>query len=160
MDELQREIEARVEALGFELVELELAGSKSRPLLRLRIDRPQGAAEQAVTIDDCTHVSRAVEAMLDERGELSERYVLEVSSPGLERPLTRRQDYQRFAGKEVALRTSEAIPDVGKHVNGVLRGISDDDVVTVEVNGAPVTVALGNIKKAHLVFKWEDAKKK
>ncbi len=160
MDELQRDIEVRVEALGFELVELEQAGSRTRPLLRLRIDRPEGAGEAGVTIDDCTRVSRDVEAMLDARGDLSERYVLEVSSPGLERPLTRRHDYQRFAGKEVALRTSEAVPDVGKHVNGLLRGIDDNDVVTVEVNGAPVAVALGNIKKAHLVFRWEDAKKK
>ena len=163
-EQLSSEIEARVAALGYELVELEQAGSKTRPILRLRIERA-GAAEESdkpqpgVTVEDCTRVSREVEAFLDERDDLSERYVLEVSSPGLERPLTKRRDYERFAGKEIALKTSESVGDLGKRIEGVLRGINDADIVTVEVNDAPVEIALGNVKRAHLVFRWKDKRR-
>ncbi len=153
-DVLQREIEAHVSALGFELVELEVAGSRARPILRLRIDRAGSTPGHGVSLADCTRVSREVESFLDARPDLSERYVLEVSSPGVERPLTKRADYQRFAGQEVAIRTSLAVEGRGKHIDGVLQGIGDDDVVTVEMNGESVRVPLGNVKKAHLVFKW------
>src|ERR1041384_1072437 len=109
MDEgLKREIETRVAALGFELVDLETAGAKTRPILRLRIDLPDGSTPgQGVTVADCARVSRDVESFLDERGEVGERYVLEVSSPGLERPLVKRGDYERFADKEVMVQTRE-----------------------------------------------------
>lgn len=158
---LEQQIESRVAAEGFELVELEQAGSKSRPILRLRIERPDATPGQSgVTLEDCTRVSRAVEAYLDEQADLGERYVLEVSSPGLERPLTRRRDYERFAGQEVALRTSEAVGDHGKRLEGVLRGINADDVVSIEMNGQPIEVRLGNIKKGHLVFRWQEKGKK
>ena len=162
-EQLSSEIEARVAALGYELVELEQAGSKTRPILRLRIERA-GAAEQgdtpqqAVTVEDCTRVSRDVEAFLDEREDLSDRYVLEVSSPGLERPLTKRRDYERFTGKEIALKTSESVGDLGKRIEGVLRGINDADIITLGVNDAPVEIALSNVKRAHLIFRWKDKK--
>lgn len=155
MDEaLQSEIETRIASLGFELVELEQAGSKTRPILRLRIDREGSAPGQGVTVDDCTQVSRAVESFLDENGEISERYVLEVSSPGVERPLNKPHDFERFAGQRVAIKTSEAVGDLGKRVEGTLKGISDDRV-TIVINDQPVEIARSNIKKAHLVFEWK-----
>ena len=153
---LEREIESRVAGLGFELVELEQVGSKARPILRIRIDRPDSDA--SVTLDDCSHVSRALENYLDESPELGERYVLEVSSPGVERPLVRPRDYQRFAGKEIAIKTSEAIDDLGKRVEGVLRGIDEKGVVELDVNGRTVEVPREQIKKAHLVFRWDEKK--
>lgn len=156
-DGLEREIEARIDGLGFELVELERVGSKARPILRIRIDRPNSDA--GVTLDDCSRVSRELENYLDESPELGERYVLEVSSPGVERPLVKPSDYQRFAGKEVAIKTSEAIGDLGKRVEGVLRGIDERDVVELDVQGRTVEVPREQIKKAHLVFRWEDRKK-
>ena len=155
---LEREIESRVAGLGFELVELEQVGSKARPILRIRIDRPNSDA--GVTLDDCSRVSRELESYLDETPELGERYVLEVSSPGVERPLVRPRDYQRFAGKEVAIKTSEAVGDLGKRLEGVLRGIDERDVVELDVNGRTVAIERGNIKKAHLVFRWDEAKNK
>jgi ribosome maturation factor RimP len=155
---LEREIETRVEGLGYELVELEQVGSKARPILRIRIDRPNSDA--GVTLDDCSRVSRELESYLDETPELGERYVLEVSSPGVERPLVKPRDYQRFAGKEVAIKTSEAIGDLGKRVEGVLRGIDERDVVELEVQGRTIEIERGNIKKAHLVFRWDEAKNK
>jgi ribosome maturation factor RimP len=155
---LDREIETRIEGLGFELVELERVGSKARPILRIRIDRPNSDA--GVTLDDCSTVSRALESYLDQTPELGERYVLEVSSPGVERPLVKPSDYQRFAGKEVAIKTSEAVGDLGKRVEGVLRGIDERDVVELEVQGRTVAIERGKIKKAHLVYRWDDAKNK
>ena len=153
---LEREIESRVEGLGFELVELEQVGSKARPILRIRIDRPD--TDAGGTLDDCAHVSRELESYLDQAPELGERYVLEVSSPGVERPLVKQRDYQRFAGREVAIKTSEAIGDLGKRVEGVLRGIDERDVVELDVDGRTVEVPRDRIRKAHLVFRWEKEK--
>lgn len=156
---LDGEIEARVEALGYELVELERSGSKTRPILRLRIDKPADAVEAGVTVEDCMKVSRDLEAMLDAKEDIGERYVLEVSSPGLERPLVKRQDFERFAGKEIAVKTSHAVGELGKRVEGVLRGIADDGRVRIEVKGATVEIPRDDIKKANLVFRWDGTKK-
>lgn len=154
---LDQAIESRVAASGFELVELERVGSKTRPILRLRIDKP--GSDAGVTLEDCARVSRELEAYLDENPTLGERYVLEVSSPGVERPLVKRADYERFAGKEVSIKTSEAIGDRGKRIEGVLRGISESDVIALDVNGETVEVPRTNIKKAHLVYRWDGNRK-
>ena len=160
MDEaLEREIESRVGALGFERVELESVGSKTRPILRLRIDHETAESGRGVTLDDCARVSRAVEGFLDERDDVGERYVLEVSSPGVERPLVKVRDFERFAGKEVAIRTSHPVGDHGKRVEGVLRGISDADRVQLEVSGRTVEIPREDIKKAHLVYRWDERRK-
>ena len=159
MDEaLGRAIETRVEALGFELVELEQAGSKTRPILRLRIDVEESTPGHGVSLDDCARVSRAVEGFLDEQPDVAERYVLEVSSPGVERPLVKARDYERFAGKEVAIKTSHPVGDFGKRVEGVLRGINDDRV-QLEVDGRTVEIPRDDIKKAHLVYRWDGERK-
>jgi ribosome maturation factor RimP len=155
MDEgLEREVEARIESLGYELVELEHAGSKARPILRIRIDKP--GSDNGVTLDDCAQVSRELEAFLDQTPDLGERYVLEVSSPGVERPLVKRRDFERFTGREVAIKTGAAVDDLGKRIEGVLRGINERDVVRIDVQGRLVEVDRDNIRKAHLVFRWED----
>ena len=156
---MDREIEGRVEALGYELVDLERAGSKTRPILRLRIDRAESAPERGVTVEDCVRVSREVEAFLDEREDLSERYVLEVSSPGLERPLVKARDFERFAGKEVAVKTSHPVGQLGKRVEGVLRGLTPSDEIELEIENEIVRIARGDIKKAHLVYRWDENRK-
>src|SRR5262247_3261998 len=96
--------------------ELEQLGSKNRPVLRLRIDRPDSAEGKGVTIDDCSRVSRAIEQYLEEQGRIAERYVLEVSSPGIERPLHRRRDFERFAGREVAVKLHRPLGEHGRRV--------------------------------------------
>ena len=154
---LDQQIESRIAAAGFELVELERVGSKTRPILRIRIDRLDSNA--GVTLEDCTRVSRELETFLDENPTLGERYVLEVSSPGVERPLVKRADYERFAGKEVSIKTSEAVGDMGKRIEGVLRGINESDVIALEVKGQTIEVPRTNIKKAHLVYRWGDNRK-
>ena len=156
---LDREIETRIEALGYELVELERAGSKARPILRIRVDKEGTTPENGVTLEDCRLVSRDVEAFLDAKEDLSERYVLEVSSPGIERPLVKPRDFERFAGKDVAIKTSQSVGDLGKRVEGVLRGLSNNDEVELEIKNEIVRIPRKEIKKAHLVFRWNEAKK-
>lgn len=157
-DTLERSFEERVAALGFELVELERAGSKSRPILRLRIDRPDGEPGAGVNIDDCAKVSRALEQWLDE--EVGERYVLEVSSPGIERPLVRRRDFERFAGKEIALRGNVPLAGKGRRLEGELLGVvdaGDDERIRLRLgDGTVVDIPRADVARAHLVFRWPD----
>lgn len=159
-DTLEREVESRVEGLGYEFVELERAGSRARPILRVRIDVPNSAPGHGVSVEDCTCVSRALESWLDEAPELSERYVLEVSSPGIERPLVRRRDFERFAGKEIALKTSAPIGETKqKRFEGELVGVEGEgetERIRLRVPGGEVLeIPRAQIARAHLVFRWE-----
>ncbi|MEX2282975.1 MAG: ribosome maturation factor RimP [Gemmatimonadota bacterium] len=158
-DELERAVEAQVGSLGFELVELEQAGAKTRPLLRVRIDRPGSEPGKGVTIEDCAQVSRALERYLEESGEVAERYVLEVSSPGIERPLRKRGDYERFAGREVAIKAQHAIGDHGKRLEGLLLGVKDKggrDEVQIELPSKEVvSIPRDEVVRAKLIFRWE-----
>jgi ribosome maturation factor RimP len=92
-------IEPIVEQAGAELVDLEVAGSHGRPVVRAYVDTLGG-----ITLDECARLSRLVEAELERSGMVPERYVLEVSSPGIDRPLTRRQHFERFVGHEIDVR--------------------------------------------------------
>lgn len=156
LEALDRDIEAQVEQLGFELVELERAGSKIRPILRLRIDRPEGDSVQGVDLGDCGRVSRALERYLEERGDVPSRYVLEVSSPGVERPLVKARDFSRFAGTRVAIIGKAAIVDGHKRVEGELLGLNEDESgVRIRLDaGEERTVDRENIRKVHLVYRW------
>ena len=157
-DTLEQVVAARVEALGYEFVELERGGTRSRPLLRVRIDRPDATPGQGVTIEDCTRVTRGLEEVLDGRADLGERYVLEVSSPGLERPLLRRRDFERFAGREVALKGKDALVGDQRRVEGELLGITERDGVEVVrlrlASGAEVAVPRDRIARAQLIYHW------
>lgn len=157
-DRLHAEIEAEVERLGFELVELERAGSKNRPILRLRIDRPEAEAESGVTLGDCTAVSRAIEASLDERPDIAETYVLEVSSPGVERPLVKVRDYRRFAGREIAVQASRPIHGNAKRVEGELVGLEEgpdgERILLRTAKGEDLAIPRELATKVHLVFRF------
>ena len=157
---LAAEMERRVAELGFELVELEQAGSKSRPILSLSIDRPDSKpGEPAVSLDDCTRVSRALEPWLDEREGLSDRYVLEVSSPGVERPLLRPRDWERFAGAEVAVKGRGVLADRARRLEGVLLGLREDEgrqrIALRLPNDEEVEIPLAEIDRGNLVYRWE-----
>jgi ribosome maturation factor RimP len=163
-DRLAQELERTVDELGYELVELERAGSRSRPILRLRIDRPDSEPGHGVSVDDCARVSRALEPRLDALDELSERYVLEVSSPGLERPLVRTRDFQRFAGKRVALKGAQPLAGRSRRLEGELLGLTGGDGEDGEqrirlrlAEDEVVEVPRREVERAHLVFRWEDA---
>lgn len=157
---LEQALQERTEALGFELVELERAGNRARPVLRVRVDRPDSAPGDGVSLEDCTRISRALEAYLDELETLPSNYVLEVSSPGVERPLVRRRDFERFAGQEVALKGYAPLAGRGRRLEGELLGLADTtdgEAVRLRLaDGEEIEVPREAIARAHLVFRWNE----
>ena len=125
--ELIAAVRQRIEGLGFELADLRKGGSRQRALLQVRIDRPDATPGNGITVDDCTVVSRALESWLDQAGVLGARYILEVSSPGIERPLRWREHWERFAGRQVSVR----VPGRGRIRATIVRVLIDDDAVVL-----------------------------
>lgn len=154
--EVAEQLDARVEALGFELVEVEWAGSSQRPVIRLRVDRPEG--EGSVTVDECARVSRAIEPWLDELASVPEKYVLEVSSPGVDRPLVRPRDFERFAGEQVVLKGKTPLAGRSRRLEGLLLGwVSEGEGERIRLrlsNGDEVEVPRELVTRAHLVYRW------
>lgn len=137
--------------MGLELVELEYKRFGRSMVLRLFIDRPGG-----VTLDDCADVSRELSQVLDVEDFIREHYTLEVSSPGLDRPLKKESDYLRYTGRLVKLRTFELLPDdagnMRKTFVGTLLGLEDGIVRLTLQEGQSATLPLGKIAKANLEF--------
>jgi ribosome maturation factor RimP len=157
-ERLELALEQRVEELGFELVELERGGTRSRPVLRLRIDRPDSQPGHGVSVDDCARVSRALEAFLETEAEVPERYVLEISSPGVERPLVRRRDWDRFVGYEIAVKGHGVLANRGRRLEGRLLGVVEADGERVRLqlaDGSIEEIPRAEIAAAHLVFRWK-----
>ncbi len=155
-DELERVVTTELAPLGFELVELRRRGSKSRPVLDLRVERADGAR---VSVDDCARVSRAVEARLEEAQLVGERYVLEVSSPGIERPLRHARDWDRAAGQPAVV-TAQALPGGKAEVTVVgLEGEPGAEVAVVrDAKGAEHRLPLESVTQARLAFHWKSGK--
>jgi ribosome maturation factor RimP len=150
---LTAEIRARVAALGFELVDLRVGGAGARVRLQVRLDRPDAAVGRGITVDDCATVSRALEAWLDAAGALGPRYVLEVSSPGIERPVRWPEHWERFAGREVNVR----IPGRGR-VRATIAGVGPArDVVALRLRetGELVTLPIADARDATLAVDWD-----
>lgn len=154
--EVAKQLEARVEAIGFELVDVEWAGSSKRPVIRLRVDRPEG--EGSVTVDECARVSREIERWLDELESVPEKYVLEVSSPGVDRPLIRPRDFERFAGEDVVLRGKTPLAGRSRRLEGLLLGwVADGEGERIRLrlsNGDEVEVPRELVTGANLVYRW------
>ena len=109
---LELELEEFLSGIGFELVSMEKGGGRRRPLLRLRVDRPDSRpGHSSVTVDDCAAVSRAVREFLEERGTGEDQWVLEVSSPGLDRKLTKPAHFRRFEGENVKVGITDFAQD-------------------------------------------------
>ncbi|MFS1538565.1 MAG: ribosome maturation factor RimP [Candidatus Phlomobacter fragariae] len=136
-------ISVPVEALSFEFVGLEFIRARVSTL-RVYIDNENG-----VTVDDCADVSHQVSAVLDVEDPISVLYNLEISSPGLERPLFTVAHYQRFIGKEVNLILRIAMQNRRKW-QGIIKAVNDE-IITVTVDGKDEVFALKNIQKANLV---------
>lgn len=153
MSQKQHEIEAllepAVQALGLELLGCEYAAGSSNALLRLYID----AADRPVNIDDCEAVSREVSALLDVHDPIDGHYTLEVSSPGIERPLFRPAHFARFAG-EPAKVTVELPIDGRRRFHGRIVRVDGDDIV-IDQDGAEVVIPHAAISKARLAPVFE-----
>jgi len=130
-------IQPVIEGMGYELVRLRLMGGNTKTL-QIMAERPDGGIE----VDDCAEISTAVSAVLDVEDPIEDNYTLEVSSPGIDRPLTRLKDFDTWEGYEAKLETSELI-DGRRRFKGVLAGTEDDEVL--------ITIAEGTIG---LKFDW------
>ena len=144
---LEQLTEALVASEGMELVDLEYRRQGRRWMLRLFIDKDGG-----VTLDDCANISRELGDLLDVKDVIPQAYVLEVSSPGLNRRLRKKEDFSRFAGQKVRLRLVAPI-DGRKKIVGELEGVEDESVV-VEAPEGRFSVALKDIAKANLIYEF------
>ncbi len=144
VDVIEKMAEDVVGDMGMELVGVELKVLRGKPHLIVYIDKPGG-----VFIEDCERVSRALEEIMDIEDPIPSSYVLEVSSPGIERILSKREDFARFAGEEVKIKTFQKITG-RRNFTGVLLGC-EDELVTIRTEEAEnVTIPLGHIAKANL----------
>ena len=151
-------IEKIVAELGYECVNVALASEDGRPVLRVMIDSIGG-----INVKDCETVSRTISRFLDdpeseEAEKLGDRYYLEVSSPGLERPLFTSADYERFRGKEARIKTRELVDGRKTHIG--LIAASDDMIVTLDTEQGPRDLRLDNVARATLIFKGLEAQPK
>lgn len=141
---MQALIKPAVEAIGFELVGIEFRSSARPALLRVYID-----SEAGVTVDDCARVSHQVSGVLDVEDPIRGEYALEVSSPGLDRPLFTASDFERFVGHRVVVKMD--IPVEGRRkFSGDLLGFEDGEVL-LEADGSQWSLALAAVAQARLV---------
>lgn len=161
LPDLGRELDARLAAMGFELVLAEWAGSPRRPILRIRMDLPDSKPGRGVSVDQCARVSRELEGWLDDHPQIPERYVLEVSSPGVERPLVRPGDWMRFRGERARVKGKDLPGGKGNRVEGEIVGLDEAEeagggrVILQLDDGERLSVPLGKIENAHLLYRWE-----
>lgn len=148
LDKIAHDVEKSASSLcageGLELVHVEFVSESNHYFLRVYIDKPGG-----VTMDDLSAISRQLGDILDARHRIDPEYRLEVSSPGIFRPLFKKSDYTKFAGRNVMITVGTAI-EGKKKFTGILNGISDNDNVTLSVEGRTMEIQFSAIKKARL----------
>ena len=143
---IEQIIAPSVEGMGYEVVRVLLLGGQ-RPTLQIMAERADGAP---MTVEDCADISRSVSALLDVEDPIAGAYTLEVSSPGLDRPLTRLKDFERFAGFTAKLETRLAI-DGRKRFKGMLKGVEGEEII-LDAEGGPARVPFDNVLRAKLVI--------
>jgi ribosome maturation factor RimP len=145
-DRIAALITGPLEGMGYELVRVQLSGG-TEPVLQIMADRADGAA---MTVDDCADISRGISALLDTEDPIAGTYTLEVSSPGIDRPLTRPIDFERYAGFDAKIETRAPI-DGRRRFKGQLRGLEGDQVL-IDVDGETRHLTFDDIAKAQLVL--------
>ncbi|MFN6978803.1 MAG: ribosome maturation factor RimP [Gemmobacter sp.] len=126
-----------IEGLGYELVRIRLMGGRTK-VLQIMADRPEGG----IDVEDCARISTAVSALLDVEDPIADTYTLEVSSPGIDRPLTRLKDFDVWADYEARVETEELI-DGRRRFKGMLRGTEGDEIlIEIEEGGETLTIGL------------------
>jgi ribosome maturation factor RimP len=141
-------IEPEAKALGLSLVRVAMFGGKSDPVLQIMAERPD---TRQLDLTDCENLSRRISEVLDAADPIEEAYRLEVSSPGIDRPLTRPQDYEDFKGFDARIRL--AVPQDGRKVyEGHLQGLEDDHVKLYAERVGEVSIPLSSIGSAKLLL--------
>jgi len=144
--EVERIIRPSLADMGFDVVRVRLTGG-NRPTLQVMAERADGSG---ITVSECAEISHAVSALLDVDDPIKGSYVLEVSSPGIDRPLTRAKDFERFAGFDAKIELDRAV-DGRRRFRGTLLGTSDGKV-ELECEGARVALEIEAIRNAKLVM--------
>ena len=154
---LESLVASEIKPLGLDLFEFKIGGSKGRPVLDVRVEREDG---ERVTVDDCAAASRVIEMRLDAEDFGGKRYVLEVSSPGIERPLRNAKDWKGFVGANAVVTTNVVGDPAGRRTDEVeIAGVEGDagqEVVIVhDERGDERRFPLAAVEKARLAFHWK-----
>lgn len=144
---VERIIAPTLDGMGYELVRVQMSGGRQHSRLQVMAER---ADQRGMTVDDCAEISRAVSALLDVEDPIAGSYDLEVSSPGIDRPLTRPRDFERFAGQEAKIEMRETL-DGRRRFRGLLKGF-EEGCALLEVEGETVKLPVEDIERAKLVL--------
>ena len=145
MKDLAQLFEPVIESMGYELVGVEYTGGSGHGTLRVYIDREQG-----VSVDDCAAISHQVSGILDVEEPIKQAYDLEISSPGIDRPLFKLADFERFAGQTAKIKLAAGI-DGRRNFKGQLAGVVDSSRVRIRVDGEDFDLPFADIARANLV---------
>ena len=143
-------IEPICDEMGYDLVRLQMQGGNSRKVLQIMAERKD---RKAMTVDDCADLSRAISPVLDENDPIEDNYTLEVSSPGIDRPLVKLNDFDRFKGFEAKIEALSLI-NGRKRFSGRLQGIDGQDVILL-FEGENVRIPFAQVAKAKLIMNDE-----
>ncbi len=146
-DRISALVAPSLDAMGYELVRVLLQGRQNLTLQVMAERRDR----QPMTVDDCAEMSRTISAILDVEDPIAEAYTLEVSSPGIDRPLTRPQDFERFAGFEAKVETVQPV-EGRKRFRGQVMGLDEESQVRLVVETGEIAIPLASIKSAKLVL--------
>ncbi len=145
MRDLDVLFEPVIDSMGYELVGVEFIGGGGHGTLRVYIDRDEG-----VSLDDCALISHQISAILDVEEPIQQAYDLEISSPGIDRPLFKIEDYERFTGHTAKIKLAVAL-EGRKNFRGELLGVADPGLVKIEVDGERFDLPYADIARANLV---------
>ncbi len=145
MQNLTQLFEPVIQSMGYELVGIEFSGGGQHDTLRVYIDRETG-----VSIDDCATISHQISGILDVEEPIKQAYDLEISSPGVDRPLFNREDYVRYTGQMVKIRMAAAL-DGRRNFRGELQGVTQPGNLKISVDDKVYELPLSDIAKANLV---------
>ena len=145
MRDLTPLFEPVVESMGYELVGVEFQGAGGHGTLRVYIDREEG-----VSLDDCAAISHQISGILDVEEPIKQAYDLEISSPGIDRPLFKLADFERFVGNTAKIKMAVAL-EGRKNFKGRLQGVADDRMIVIEVDGEDFRLPYADIARANLV---------
>jgi ribosome maturation factor RimP len=153
---IRQTVEPAIQGAGYDLVELEFKREPGGWVVRVYIDRTDGTL---VSIEDCERVSRELSPVLDVADVIPQAYSLEVSSPGLDRPLRTPEHFRRFVGERAKIKLALGV-DGRKNFTGTIVAVPDNDHLDIDVDGQRFTLPLGDLDKANLVYNFEQQAKR
>ena len=151
-------IDAGVQEMSLRLVRIRLMGGEHNPTLQIMIEPTEATVDHpvSVTLEECENVSRMASALMDVEDLIENRYQLEVSSTGVERPFVTKEDFQKFVGARAKMKLVTPIDGVFKFT-GILKGMSGEDIMLQdEATGVETRIAFDNMRSAHRVFNAEE----